>query len=69
MGIELIANIVAVLERRGSTSSMSDTNSETVERPKFGALHHISLPCRDVKEGISFYCELLGGDLTVRVTD
>jgi extradiol dioxygenase family protein len=48
---------------------MSDTNSETVERPKFGALHHISLPCRDVKEGISFYCELLGGDLTVRVTD
>jgi catechol 2,3-dioxygenase-like lactoylglutathione lyase family enzyme len=42
---------------------MSDTSSENVERPKFGALHHVSLPCRDSKEAISFYCELLGAEL------
>jgi catechol 2,3-dioxygenase-like lactoylglutathione lyase family enzyme len=42
---------------------MSDSKSETVERPKFGALHHVSFPCRDTKEAISFYCELLGGEL------
>ena len=34
-----------------------------IARPKFGALHHVSLPCRDLKEAISFYCELLGADL------
>ena len=42
---------------------MTDTKSKTGERPKFSTLHHISLPCRDVKEAISFYCELLGGEL------
>ena len=42
---------------------MSDSKSETVERPKFGVLHHVSFPCRDTKEAISFYCELLGGEL------
>ena len=42
---------------------MTNIETETVERPKFAALHHISLPCRDVKEAISFYYELLGGDL------
>lgn len=36
---------------------------ENVQRPKFGQVHHISMPCRDVKEAISFYCELLGGEL------
>jgi len=29
--------------------------------PNFSNLHHISLPCRDIKETIDFYCGVLGG--------
>jgi catechol 2,3-dioxygenase-like lactoylglutathione lyase family enzyme len=29
--------------------------------PTFARLHHISLPCRDIKETIDFYCGVLGG--------
>ena len=29
--------------------------------PNFSRLHHVSLPCRDIKEAISFYCDMLGG--------
>ncbi len=39
------------------------TNSEKVFEgyPDFSRLHHVSLPCRDIKEAISFYCDMLGG--------
>jgi catechol-2,3-dioxygenase len=31
------------------------------QRPRFGYLHHISLPCRDVEESKRFYTQVLGG--------
>ena len=34
-----------------------------VQRPRFSALHHISLPCRDVEESKRFYIQVLGGEL------
>ena len=30
---------------------------------KFDSLAHISLPCRDLEEGIAFYVDVLGGEL------
>src|ERR1051326_9624448 len=33
------------------------------QRPRFGYLHHISLPCRNVEESKRFYTQVLGGEL------
>ena len=33
--------------------------------PRFNHLDHVSLPCRDLKEGIQFYRDVLGGETIV----
>ena len=33
--------------------------------PQFNHLDHVSLPCRDLKEGIQFYRDVLGGEIIV----
>lgn len=33
--------------------------------PKFNFVDHVSLPCRDLDEGIRFYRDVLGGELVV----
>jgi len=38
------------------------------QRPRFGYLHHISLPCRDLEESKRFYTEVLGGELIHDIT-
>ena len=34
--------------------------------PKFDAFHHVSIPCRDLEEGIRFYTEVMGGRVRVK---
>ena len=33
--------------------------------PKLGQFAHVSVPCRDLKEGIEFYSKVLGGEMHV----
>jgi len=39
------------------------------QRPRFGYLHHNSLPCRDVEESKRFYTHVLGGELSTTFPD
>ena len=41
----------------------SRSGTAQYQRPRFGCLHHISLPCRDVEESKRFYTQVLGGEL------
>jgi catechol 2,3-dioxygenase-like lactoylglutathione lyase family enzyme len=34
--------------------------------PQFDSFHHVSIPCRDLEEGIRFYTEVMGGKLRVK---
>jgi catechol 2,3-dioxygenase-like lactoylglutathione lyase family enzyme len=34
--------------------------------PQLKSIDHLSLPCRDLEEGIRFYRDLLGGELVVQ---
>jgi len=34
--------------------------------PKFKSVDHLSVPCRDLEEGIRFYRDVLGGELVVQ---
>jgi catechol 2,3-dioxygenase-like lactoylglutathione lyase family enzyme len=34
--------------------------------PKFESFHHVSIPCRDLEEGIRFYTEVMGGRVRVK---
>jgi catechol 2,3-dioxygenase-like lactoylglutathione lyase family enzyme len=38
-------------------------------RPKLGNFAHVSVPCRDLDEGIRFYRDILGGDMHVNTGD
>ena len=38
---------------------------DAISRPELIAFGHISLPCRDLDEGIRFYRDVLGGELLV----
>ena len=33
------------------------------QRPRFGYLYHLSVPCHDVEESKRFYTQVLGGEL------
>jgi catechol 2,3-dioxygenase-like lactoylglutathione lyase family enzyme len=49
---------------------MADTILETETAAELGpvpfrSLAHVSLPCRDIEEGIAFYVDVLGGELRV----
>ena len=33
------------------------------QRPRFGYLYHLSVPCHDVEESKRFYTHVLGGEL------
>lgn len=38
-------------------------------RPKLGNFAHVSVPCRDLEEGIRFYRDILGGEMHVKTPD
>ena len=40
--------------------------SKTTGPPEFKCFDHVSLPCRDLEEGIRFYRDVLGGELVVQ---
>lgn len=39
--------------------------TQAIGPPQFNGLDHVSLPCRDLEEGIRFYRDVLGGEMTV----
>jgi catechol 2,3-dioxygenase-like lactoylglutathione lyase family enzyme len=43
--------------------------AKTVSRPKLGNFAHVSVPCRDLEEGIRFYRDILGGEMHVNTGD
>jgi catechol 2,3-dioxygenase-like lactoylglutathione lyase family enzyme len=48
---------------------MSESATETPgvnAPPQFESFHHVSIPCRDLEEGIRFYTEIMGGKVRVR---
>jgi catechol 2,3-dioxygenase-like lactoylglutathione lyase family enzyme len=48
---------------------MLETASKTAgvdAPPQFERFHHVSIPCRDLEEGIRFYTEVMGGKLRVK---
>lgn len=45
-------------------SDMAKSQAE-LGPPVFDSMAHISLPCRDLEEGIAFYVDVLGGELRV----
>ena len=50
---------------------MSETATKTAgvdSPPKIESFHHVSLPCRDLEEGIRFYTEVMGGRVRVKET-
>ena len=47
--------MAGVLEGRAAVAELGP--------PKFDAMAHVSLPCRDLEEGIAFYVDVLGGEL------
>jgi catechol 2,3-dioxygenase-like lactoylglutathione lyase family enzyme len=51
---------MSVIERPASEAGHSEAE---LGPAKFQSLAHISLPCRDLEEGIAFYVDVLGGEL------
>ena len=47
-------------------SVIEETRAQVELGPaKFESMAHVSLPCRDLEEGIAFYVDVLGGELRV----
>jgi catechol 2,3-dioxygenase-like lactoylglutathione lyase family enzyme len=46
-----------------STATRTSAGEAELGPPKFDSLAHVSLPCRDLDEGIAFYVDVLGGEL------
>jgi len=44
---------------------MRDSAADALGPPKLDSLAHVSLPCRDLAEGKTFYIDVLGGKLRV----
>jgi catechol 2,3-dioxygenase-like lactoylglutathione lyase family enzyme len=41
-------------------------NAEVNGPPQFQSFSHVSVPCRDLEEGIRFYTQVLGGKVRVK---
>jgi catechol 2,3-dioxygenase-like lactoylglutathione lyase family enzyme len=46
-----------------SSARGADQTEAELGPAKFDSLAHVSLPCRDLEEGIAFYVDVLGGEL------
>ena len=47
-------------------SQVAETRSAPSGPPGFDGFDHVSVPCRDLEEGIRFYRDVLGGKLVVQ---
>src|SRR5437016_2609001 len=47
----------------------SKPKAKAESRPKLGNFAHVSVPCRDLEEGIRFYRDVLGGEMHVKTPD
>lgn len=45
---------------------MLDKTGEVSGPPQMLSFHHVSIPCRDLEEGIRFYTQVLGGKLRIK---
>ena len=46
--------------------TMTQSKTNVSGPPKFKSVDHLSVPCRDLEEGIRFYRDVLGGELVVQ---
>ena len=44
----------------------SSEKSEVTGPPIFNGFDHVSVPCRDLEDGVRFYVDVLGGELVVK---